>query len=374
MQSIKDISGLKVYYPFLIDRKSTIRRQSSDIIAYLLLADKVIIPPDHIFSEKVVRSNAEYIKSNNLIFELFRNGHIITTSTNNKIQNVDEIIYQRSKFDNIKIPDFSIPLFYRDELFQRKKYTEFYLKEFSIIKDSFYEKDKVKDFIKFVKSEPRHNEIISKISTLKFSKTDKIPLDYSRYLAKIAYLKAGADGNDAIMPTFDNENNYSFYNDYYSLKFARQFLYRMSKKLKVDLTTIKFKDFEKISKSLIPFKEEFYLKTNFLKNLEDDVYKVFVEFNKFDKYRNFKSTLNLFFGYVAGELIEDYILPKFLLGTGSEFALKIFLAYFFEKIHFFENVLKIATNFIEQNDLTFNLYSKFGELIDKFDEGIVNSK
>ena len=374
MQSITDISGLKVYYPFLIDRKSTIRRQYSDIIAYLLLADKVIIPPDHLFSENVVRSNAEFIKSNNLIFELFINGHIITTSTNSKICGVDEIIYQRSKFDNIKIPDFSIPLFYRDEKFQRQKYTEFYLKEFSMIKDLFYEKDKMKEFLQFVKSEPRHNEVISKINKLKFLKTDKAPLDYLKYLAKIAYLKAGADGNGAIMPTFDNDNNYSFYNDYYSLKFARQFLFRMSKKLKVDLTKIKYKEFDKITKSLTPFKEEFFAKTHFLKSVEEEVYKVFIEFNKLDKYRNFKRTLNLFFGYVAGELIEDYILPEFLLGKGTEFSLKVFLAYFFEKINLFEKVLKIATNYVEGNDLTFKLNSEFGKLIDKFDEGLINSK
>ena len=40
---------------------------------------------------------------------------------------------------------------------------------------------------------------------------------------KIAYLKGGADGNHAIMPTVDSTNEYTFFNDYYSLRFVQQF-------------------------------------------------------------------------------------------------------------------------------------------------------
>jgi hypothetical protein len=370
MQPITDIQDIKIYYPFLMDKRTPMRLHQRDIISYLLLTDKVILPPDHIFNKNVVRSNTDFLKANDLFSQLFINGQIITTSTDHDIRDIQDIIEQRSKITDIHIPNFSIPLYYRDGKKQKDLYIDFFLKEFGETQKYFYEKDKVKEFVHFIKTKPGHQNILDKLYSLKFIKTESEILNYTKYLTKIAYLKGGADGNNAIMPTLDSNNDYTFFNDYYSLRFVQQFSDRVSKKLKCDITELKFDKFIKVSQSLKSFKEDYFAKSTFFKDLDNEIYKVLQQINKSDNYRKYKTGINYLIGLVVGELIEDYVLPLVGLNVQNEFALKIGVAVLFDKLKIFERVLSIANKTIDMYSLPTYLTVQFGEVIDKFDDGI----
>ena len=111
-----------------MDKKTPMRLHQKDIVSYLLLTDKVILPPDHIFNEKVVRGNVEFLKTNDLFSQLFKNGQIIITSTDRTIRDYKDIIEQRANISNIHIPNFSIPLYFRDgKALIIKALTEYYI-------------------------------------------------------------------------------------------------------------------------------------------------------------------------------------------------------------------------------------------------------
>lgn len=88
----------------------------------MLLTDVLILPPDHIFNEGVIYKNADFIKKNELIRESFKNGLIISTATDLSIRDYKDLIFERSKKENIKIPNFTIPLYYRNGIDQKKKH------------------------------------------------------------------------------------------------------------------------------------------------------------------------------------------------------------------------------------------------------------
>lgn len=369
MQPITDLKDIKIYFPFLINRNVPIRVHKNDIISYLLLADKVILSPDHIFNDKVVIKNAEFLKNDDLFAQLFKHGQIITTSTDKNVRDIKDIILQRSKI-TVNIPNFSIPIYFRDGEAQKNIYADFFLKEFESPKKLFYEKDKVIQLESFIKTKPGHHDILNKINRLKFCKTNKKIIDDTKYLARIAYLKAGADGNNAIMPTFDSNNYFTFFNHYYSLRFVRQFAYRVSKKIKCDITELSFQKFQQISSSLKTFKDDYFQKTTFFKELHNEVYSALEGINKRDNYRKYKQGVNFLIGLVLGALIEDFVLPLVGFNYQYEFALKIILAAFFEKYRIFEKLLSVANKIIDNYNFQTNLTVKFGELVDKFDNGL----
>jgi|GEM_PF-5366632 len=369
MQLITDIKDIKLYYPFLRDRKTRAKEHYKDVLSYLLLCDKVIISPSHFFNENVVRKNADFLKNTDLFAQLFKNGLIVTTSTNKNIRDYHDLIEQRSGFSDVKIPNFSLPLFYRDGNKQKEEYLKFFKKEFKTFKDYFNESDSYKEIITFLKSKPDHSELIPKLHKLR--KTEEKPLvDTSKYLAQITYLKGGADGNNAIMPTIYSSDEHTFFNDYYSLKFARQFAYRLSKKIGKDITELKFEEFLTISSSLKAFKDDYFLRSDFMKTLDNEVYSVLVNMNQKDKYRKYKRQINFISGLVVGELIEDFILPLVNIQSPGDFTLKIAVAFFFERFNMFDKLFAVANKTVDT--LTFKNYLNeyFGELVNKFDNGI----
>lgn len=370
MQPISDIKSIKLYYPFLRDRQTSLKEQHRDILSYLLLTDNLILPPDHIFNENVARKNADFIEKNDTLKQFFKRGLIITTSTDSDIRDYKDLIEERANISNIRIKDFSIPLYFRDSKSQIKIYTDFFLKEFSVIKNDFYEKDKVKQLLGFLKSHQGHHNLIQQIHKLKFSGDDKPLADYTKNLAKIAYLKGGADGNYAIMPSLDSTNEYTFFNDYYSLRFVQQFAFRVSKQLRCDIVDLKFDKFLRLVETLKAFKDEYFAKSNLFKNIDDDVYKVLCAINTKDRYRKYKTGVNFLVGFTIGEIISDLILPTLHLEASENYILKFIIAVIFEKYRVLENVLSIANQTVDTKDFETYLTTQFGSVMDKFDNTI----
>jgi hypothetical protein len=313
-QLITDINDIKIYYPFLMDRISVVRYHQRDILSFLLLSDKVILSPDHIFNKNVVKNNASFLKENDLFFQLFKHGQIITTSTDNKIGSYKDIIEQRSKLTNINIPNFSIPIYMRNGELQSNLYKKIFLKNFSKAEAIFYDKDKITEFISFVSHNQEHNKIISKLNSINFKKKIDIQgANYAKKLAEITYLNVGAKGNNAIMPTYNFGNQYSFFNDYYSLRFSRLFADRISKLIKQDIVDLPYEKFIQISNSLKVFKDYYNENTIILKNLEDEVFNILNSVNDDYQFIEIKKGIKKIVFTAIGELIEDHIIPLFKL-------------------------------------------------------------
>lgn len=370
MQPISDITNIKLYYPFLRDRQTSMKEQHRDILSYLLLTDKLILPPDHLFNENVARKNAHFIESNDLIKQCFKHGLIISTATNNSVRDYKDLIEERANISDIKIRDFSMPLYFRDGNKQKQSYTDFFLEEFALIKNDFYEKDKVKQLTGFLKSNQGHNNLLQQIHQLKFNGDDQPLAEYTKHIAKIAYLKGGADGNYAIMPSIDSPIDYTFFNDYYSLKFVQQFALRVSKQIKFDIADLKFDKFLKITETLKAFKDEYFEKSSLFKDIDDNVYKVLCEINTKDRYRRYKTGVNFLVGFAIGEIISDLILPTLNLKLPENYALKFIIAVVFEKYQVIQRVLSIANQIVDTKDFETYLTSQFGNVIDKFDNSI----
>ena len=352
-QLITDINDIKIYYPFLMDRISVVRYHQRDILSFLLLSDKVILSPDHIFNKNVVKNNASFLKENDLFFQLFKHGQIITTSTDNKIGSYKDIIEQRSKLTNINIPNFSIPIYMRNGELQSNLYKKFFLKNFSKAEAIFYDKDKITEFISFVSYNQEHNKIISKLNSINFKKKIDIQgANYAKKLAEITYLNVGAKGNNAIMPTYNFGNQYSFFNDYYSLRFSRLFADRISKLIKQDIVDLPYEKFIQISNSLKVFKDYYNENTIILKNLEDEVFNILNSVNDDYQFIEIKKGIKKIVFTAIGELIEDHIIPLFKLKYINEFLLKISLSNGIEKINLYDKLY----DYFEKNSTYYYSY------------------
>jgi len=370
MQPISQIKAIKLYYPFLRDRNISIREQYKNILSYLLLTDVLILPPDHIFNEGVIYKNADFIKKNELIRESFKNGLIISTATDLSIRDYKDLIFERSKKENIKIPNFTIPLYYRNGIDQKKAYLNFFLKEFKIIESLFYEKQNIRDIVKLAKSNQGHYNFLKNIHRINFSEEERSLIEYTKQIAKIAYLKGGADGNHAIMPTVDSTNEYTFFNDYYSLRFVQQFAIRVSKHIKCDITELNFDKFFRLVETLKSFKDEYNEKCGIFKDLDDDVYNALVKINNGDNYRKYKKGINFLVGFILAEIIDDAVLPLLSLQPTQNYPIKFIIAVIFERYKLMEKSLSIANQIVDQKDFETYLISKFGDVIDKFDNSI----
>jgi hypothetical protein len=377
MQPIAHLNDIKVYFPYLMDRKTTLKEYQKDILSYLLLVDKIILPPDHIFNENVVLSNVNFLRENDLLSQLFKNGYLITTSTDKTIRDYKDLIEHRSNRINITIPNFSLATFLRDIHFQQDAYKSFFVEKFSLIKKKIYEKDKANQLTNFVKSDQSnqtHPNVLKEINRLKFDKSNKKLIQDTVQLAKIAYLKAGADGNCSIMPTIDSTTDYTFFNDYYSLKFVRQFSDRLSKKIGCDIVDLSFEKFQSIMHVLKPFKNTYFEETNKYKSDNDEVYNVFKELNQSDKYRIYKNGINEVLNFVIDNAISrlfEGLNPQGMYSDMAE-SVKNGATYIIESRNIVEKALS-KINIFSNNRLFVNdtiLLDRFGFVVGKFDNGL----
>jgi hypothetical protein len=236
---------------------------------------------------------------------------------------------------------------------QSNLYKKFFLKNFSKAEAIFYDKDKITEFISFVGHNQEHNKIISKLNSINFKKKIDIQgANYAKKLAEITYLNVGAKGNNAIMPTYNFGNQYSFFNDYYSLRFSRLFADRISKLIKQDIVDLPYEKFIQISNSLKVFKDYYNENTIILKNLEDEVFNILNSVNDDYQFIEIKKGIKKIVFTAIGELIEDHIIPLFKLKYINEFLLKISLSNGIEKINLYDKLY----DYFEKNSTYYYSY------------------
>ena len=75
-------------------------------------------------------------------------------------------------------------------------------------------------------------------------------------------------------------------------------------------------------------------------------------------------------GFILAEIIDDAVLPLLSLQPTQNYPIKFIIAVIFERYKLMEKSLSIANQIVDQKDFETYLISKFGDVIDKFDNSI----
>lgn len=252
---ITDIESVKLYYPFLRNHYGTrepLRYHINNIKTYLLLADSVIIPPGDFARGNAFLENRDFICFNSDFAVLIENGKILITTVDTTARDVADVIEYYSDRAFNMFPYSNLPVYYRDEEFQREKYTLHMIDAISSLNTQ--DDDKV-EFISWLNHMPRHHLFLDKVKAADIDMSVKN--DILKYTHK-AYHCGGAWGNDAIVPPVSRKSIEAFYNQFYSITLLSNINSRFINKTGKNIADISASKLNLISNLLTKFHHDYY--------------------------------------------------------------------------------------------------------------------
>lgn len=329
MQSIEILEGSKLYYPYLRDKYDNhfpIEHQFDDILAYLLLVDKVILPPSHVFSNEILKKNNNFLERNRLFQSLIANQKILITAVSQDFRDIFDVIeYYSGKKAKCKFYT-NKDIFLRDVAKQKQAFCQLVSRKLDL--NILLKKDTKSSILSFLDSSPTKSEFDSFISAHKvdFSNDEiKHLINYSQR----GYHFGGVIGNDAIMPpeTFYEEE--LFYNNLYERYFARFFKDLIEKKAKRRLSQLKTTHFLNLINNLWLFHSQYQ---EFSKLYEKICYRVEpLLTGKINIWKNYKQLINATISTIIGSSISFIVAQDFVtalyLGSVISFTINFLLSY-----------------------------------------------
>lgn len=256
---IRKIDGLKLYFPYLDSKQGrvcSLRSQISWITLYSLFVDKIIFPPRSLFSGQFALQNLADLHSIPLLRSLVESGTLITTTTDNNVRDLPDLFERYSGLAAIPPYKFGsdFQFFSRDELFQRSVVSNYMFEK--IRKAEYLESHEKISMAKLLATQPDHIQLIAAIQGM-FFEHGSVASHELQQEAVVGYFLGGAKGNSAIMPPQHEENDYSFFDFFYSKSALLPFGNQLIKKLAKPLHQLSAQELRKIKTNLAVFRYKY---------------------------------------------------------------------------------------------------------------------